>query len=137
MLLSLFQTSTSLPKTSYFKMVDVWLLFSISVIFFVIVFHVIIDMAADGKLTGDFSRNPTTVKVIPLEMNEKLSSPSFSPSSRPDPRRMMLNRLLSAGGNSPDERKRLLSDKLFRQALIFVPSYFMLFNVIYWIYIFA
>ncbi|XP_063845197.1 uncharacterized protein LOC135091467 [Scylla paramamosain] len=131
------QTSTSLPKTSYFKMVDVWLLFSISVIFFVIVFHVIIDMAGEGKLTGDFSRIPTTVKVTPIEINEKLSSPPFSPPLRPKPRQMMLHRLLSAGGNSPDERKRLLSDKLFRQALIFIPSYFMLFNVIYWIYIFA
>ncbi|KAK4315441.1 hypothetical protein Pmani_013358 [Petrolisthes manimaculis] len=49
------QTSTSLPKTSYFKMVDVWLLFSISLIFFVILFHVLIDLARDGKLSTSSS----------------------------------------------------------------------------------
>lgn len=37
------QVSTSLPKTSYFKMVDVWLLFCIVMIFLIIIFHAIID----------------------------------------------------------------------------------------------
>ena len=133
----LLQTSTSLPKTSYFKMVDVWLLFCISLIFFVIVFHVIVDMAEDGKLTGGVSKFPSPSKVFPFGGNEKMPSPLLSPPSRPEPRRMLFSRLLSAGGNTPDEKRRNMSDKLFRQALIFIPSYFLLFNVIYWIYIFA
>ncbi|XP_069159991.1 LOW QUALITY PROTEIN: uncharacterized protein [Procambarus clarkii] len=37
------QASASLPKTSYFKMVDVWLLSSIFFIFIIIVIHTIID----------------------------------------------------------------------------------------------
>ncbi|XP_063845198.1 uncharacterized protein LOC135091470 isoform X1 [Scylla paramamosain] len=133
-LASLFtQTSTSLPKTSYFKMVDVWLLFCISLIFFVIVFHVTIDMAATGQLTGDSSKFPTTTQVFPFGGKEKMSFPPPAPK----PRQMMLSKSLSTGGNSPEEKKRLLSDKLFRQALIFIPGYFILFNIIYWIYIFA
>ena len=41
------QVSASLPKTSYFKMVDIWLLFCIFVIFFIILFHTVIDLQVD------------------------------------------------------------------------------------------
>ncbi|KAK3850714.1 hypothetical protein Pcinc_042595 [Petrolisthes cinctipes] len=37
------QASSSLPKTSYFKMVDIWLLFCVGITFLVIIFHVLID----------------------------------------------------------------------------------------------
>ncbi|XP_071514430.1 uncharacterized protein [Panulirus ornatus] len=37
------QTSASLPKTSYFKMVDVWLLMCIALIFLVVILHALID----------------------------------------------------------------------------------------------
>lgn len=41
------QVSASLPKTSYFKMVDIWLLFCIVLIFFIILFHTVIDLHVD------------------------------------------------------------------------------------------
>lgn len=37
------QVSSSLPKTSYFKMVDVWFLFCIGLTFLVISFHAVVD----------------------------------------------------------------------------------------------
>ncbi|XP_068223058.1 uncharacterized protein [Palaemon carinicauda] len=37
------QASASLPKTSYFKVVDVWILFCVITTFLVIVFHILID----------------------------------------------------------------------------------------------
>lgn len=48
------QVSASLPKTSYFKMVDIWLLFCIILIFFIIIFHAIIDLHVDYS-SGFFS----------------------------------------------------------------------------------
>ncbi|KAF2362748.1 Neurotransmitter-gated ion-channel ligand-binding domain [Trinorchestia longiramus] len=39
----IFEASSSLPKTSYFKMVDIWLLFCIGVIFLIIIFHALVD----------------------------------------------------------------------------------------------
>ena len=39
----LHQVSASLPKTSYFKMVDVWLIFCIGITFLTIIFHVVVD----------------------------------------------------------------------------------------------
>lgn len=57
------QVSASLPKTSYFKMVDIWLLFCIIIIFFIIIFHTIIDLHVDygehttkGSWTGSFKK---------------------------------------------------------------------------------
>ncbi|XP_018011649.2 glycine receptor subunit alpha-1 [Hyalella azteca] len=41
------QVSASLPKTSYFKVVDIWLLFCIIAIFMIIAFHSIIDNYID------------------------------------------------------------------------------------------
>nr|XP_027229707.1 glycine receptor subunit alpha-4-like [Penaeus vannamei] len=41
------QVSASLPKTSYFKMVDIWLLFCIVLIFLIILFHTVIDLHVD------------------------------------------------------------------------------------------
>ncbi|KAK7081121.1 hypothetical protein SK128_027947 [Halocaridina rubra] len=37
------QASSTLPMTSYFKMVDIWLLFCVMVTFLVIIFHMLID----------------------------------------------------------------------------------------------
>nr|XP_053628974.1 uncharacterized protein LOC128686190 [Cherax quadricarinatus] len=41
------QVSASLPKTSYFKMVDVWLLFCILLNFLIIIWHTVIDLVID------------------------------------------------------------------------------------------
>nr|XP_045615865.1 uncharacterized protein LOC123768987 isoform X1 [Procambarus clarkii] len=135
-LASLFtQTSTSLPKTSYFKMVDVWLLFSISLIFFVIIYHVVIDLALEGKLVGSSSKPPSPVKVVPLgvhaDKREKLrktaSSSSHSPASLPG--------WLHSEGGTAQQRNKKLSEKLSTQALVFIPCYFTAFNFVYWMYI--
>ncbi|XP_071539015.1 uncharacterized protein [Panulirus ornatus] len=54
------QASSSLPQTSYFKMVDIWLLFCVGITFLVIIFHILID----NRL---FSQsNQTKVKPLPM-----------------------------------------------------------------------
>ncbi|KAK4325477.1 hypothetical protein Pmani_000420 [Petrolisthes manimaculis] len=67
------QVSASLPKTSYFKMVDIWLLFCIMLIFFIIIFHTIIDLQVDYNAPNSqswvkqtsSSAGSSLVKVIP------------------------------------------------------------------------
>nr|XP_027221917.1 gamma-aminobutyric acid receptor subunit beta-like [Penaeus vannamei] len=59
------QVSSSLPKTSYFKLVDVWLLFCIFSTFLVIVFHIIIDLSLHNEGTTN-STAQTKVKAGPL-----------------------------------------------------------------------
>ncbi|XP_071549664.1 uncharacterized protein [Panulirus ornatus] len=130
------QTSTSLPKTSYFKMVDVWLLFSISLIFFVIVFHVIIDMASDGKLTLGAVGSTSPIKVSPVN-NGVNSRPESSRGLMSQPATVSRPWFTSVGEETDQERRKRLSDRIFTQALIFIPCYFTTFNFIYWIYIFA
>ncbi|XP_045110701.1 uncharacterized protein LOC123504331 [Portunus trituberculatus] len=41
------QTSNSLPKTSYFKLIDVWLFFSIVIIFLVILLQTLVDFSRE------------------------------------------------------------------------------------------
>ncbi|XP_066940763.1 LOW QUALITY PROTEIN: uncharacterized protein [Macrobrachium rosenbergii] len=58
------QASSSLPKTSYFKMVDVWLLSSIFFIFLIIVVHTVVDRIREWELLPQAlpSRSPPTRK---------------------------------------------------------------------------
>ena len=42
--------SDSLPKTSYVKMIDIWLLFSLSVPFLMVVLHTVIDTQVGGMV---------------------------------------------------------------------------------------
>ncbi|XP_047737967.1 uncharacterized protein LOC125178389 [Hyalella azteca] len=46
------QVAATLPNTSYFKMVDIWLLFCIFSTFLVIVFHVLVDRTQQAKEDG-------------------------------------------------------------------------------------
>lgn len=59
------QVSASLPKTSYFKMVDIWLLFCIILIFFIIVFHTIIDLKVDYSNFQMFNPHTTAPQNAP------------------------------------------------------------------------
>ncbi|KAK3883306.1 hypothetical protein Pcinc_012343 [Petrolisthes cinctipes] len=135
------QTSTSLPKTSYFKMVDVWLLFCISLIFFVIVFHVIIDMATEGKLSKQNPRStsrstPPTTKVMPIDAEQDEERDTSVPSKTLRVS-VIPSWVIPPATSDPADANKILSDRLFKQALIFIPCYFGIFNFIYWLYIFA
>lgn len=59
------QVSASLPKTSYFKMVDIWLLFCIILIFFIIVFHTIIDLKVDYSSLQIYNTHTTASHNAP------------------------------------------------------------------------
>lgn len=115
-------------------MVDVWLLFSISLIFFVIVFHVLIDMAADGKLLSAASGIGSSIRVAPAEGKEARDVPL---KALPKPTRGLSRWVLGGDIESHLERNRRLCDKLYKYAMIFIPCYFLFFNVVYWLYIFA
>ncbi|XP_037783103.1 uncharacterized protein LOC119579386 [Penaeus monodon] len=66
------QASSSLPKTSYFKMVDVWLLSSIFFIFIIIVLHTVIDRA----------READNARKEPKEKDKQIKVPSASSSEK-------------------------------------------------------
>ncbi|XP_042216680.1 glutamate-gated chloride channel alpha-like [Homarus americanus] len=62
------QTAASLPKTSYLKAIDVWLLCCIIILVLIIVSHIVTDFVTDFD---------TTIKVFPAKA-------AMSPSSRRD-----------------------------------------------------
>ncbi|KAG7162460.1 Glycine receptor subunit alpha-4-like 4, partial [Homarus americanus] len=66
------QVSASLPKTSYFKMVDVWLLFCIIIGFIIIIFHTIIDYSLKKHHSGDrVSPFPAPVKGLHIPITDR------------------------------------------------------------------
>ncbi|KAK4304085.1 hypothetical protein Pmani_023955 [Petrolisthes manimaculis] len=70
------QASSSLPKTSYFKMVDIWLLFCVGITFLVIIFHVLIDNRYVAEMSNSKLKQPqqSPVKAFhdPVEFREVL-----------------------------------------------------------------
>ena len=63
------QTLSTLPLTAYVKMIDVWFIFCIVVLFFIIIFHVMVEYLGDD----------TSTSVVPLT---KLENENYSPISK-------------------------------------------------------
>ncbi|XP_069951720.1 uncharacterized protein [Cherax quadricarinatus] len=75
------QVAASLPKTSYFKLVDIWLLFCIFSTFFIIVFHIIIDLLLKEVKTQNYTpANRSSEKMLPLP--EKIFLPRIGREQR-------------------------------------------------------
>ena len=69
------QVSASLPKTSYLKMVDIWLLFCIISIFIIIIFHTIIDTQI--KYLNNHSNERMVTIVSPINKEKEQESLHF------------------------------------------------------------
>ncbi|ROT78797.1 putative glycine receptor subunit alpha-4 isoform X3 [Penaeus vannamei] len=80
------QTSNSLPKTSYFKLVDIWLFFSIVMIFIVVLLQTLIDFSATftrknflrvcctGSSETDKSQNSARNNITKIVVSNNMSN---------------------------------------------------------------
>ncbi|XP_045582905.2 uncharacterized protein [Procambarus clarkii] len=110
------QVSSSLPKTSYFKMVDVWLLFCIVISFMIIIFHVVIDYSL-------------------TEGGDEVSSPAMKPVTKVQPWTTHSRQSGKVYETSVSLSK--YSKNLITFARWMTVGIFTLFNLIYWSYIFG
>lgn len=108
------QVSASLPKTSYFKMVDLWLLFCIVMSFMVIIFHTIIDNSLGDEISG-VADDSSLIKVKPF---------SSTPNTPPPMLRSYKKISTTTSGYIAIARYSIC-------------ILFALFNLIYWSYIFG
>ncbi|KAK8744854.1 hypothetical protein OTU49_000653 [Cherax quadricarinatus] len=152
------QASASLPKTSYFKMVDVWLLSSIFFIFIIIVIHTIIDRARDWDAISGFRRmapSPSPSGNVPLSnyiymKNLRTSSVDNVPLDMENRRRnsVGLSTRNSQSANQldiqspPEELQELISFKPVHEiiilgARIFVLAILVVFHIVYWTVVLA
>nr|XP_045582886.1 uncharacterized protein LOC123745852 isoform X3 [Procambarus clarkii] len=102
------QASETLPKTSYGKMVDVWLLFCIVMSFIIIIFHTMIDQSLNKA------------EVFPPAAPTKVCPPLVNSLTPPDTTSLTVS------------SKSLIL--ISRSSLIVI---FAVFNIIYWSYIFG
>ncbi|XP_068250178.1 uncharacterized protein [Palaemon carinicauda] len=133
------QVSASLPKTSYFKMVDIWLLFCIMLIFVILLFHTVIDLKIDYR--GVFNTSST---MDAGRGSDKLLSRGGSPSLNNVVTTMKVNPI--NGVFLPDESEKYYHDffrlkqsilKMDALTYILVSKWtvfviFGVFNLIYW-----
>ncbi|KAG7160999.1 Glutamate-gated chloride channel subunit beta-like 1 [Homarus americanus] len=106
--IAIFDVSASLPKTSYFKMVDIWLIFCIGITFLVIIYHALVDNFAHPDPSTSLVKTQV-FQVVPMTG--------------------------SAGQTKAIAGERTRRMVLFTK--ITVPLVFFIFNICYWGYIFA
>ncbi|KAK4314330.1 hypothetical protein Pmani_014362 [Petrolisthes manimaculis] len=123
------QVSSSLPKTAYFKMVDVWLIFCIGITFLTIIFHLVVDIVVN-KSQGD---HPGVFRCTPLanqvNVQEANATKTTDTKNNNNTRRKSTCNLLAKYSNNSVDKNVVLFTKLA------VPTVFFFFNVIYWPYI--
>nr|XP_045625856.1 uncharacterized protein LOC123775072 [Procambarus clarkii] len=135
-LASLFtQMSNSLPKTSYFKLVDVWLFFAIVIIFVVVILQTLIDFFADKDIFSCFSpKSSTLIQVLEKKpkrnQNDERKSRDLSMGSS-FPKVSGGGFPQVPGGGFP-RVPGLANLAMLKFSRILIPIVFVLFNIIYW-----
>ncbi|XP_042874326.1 glycine receptor subunit alphaZ1-like [Penaeus japonicus] len=131
------QVSSSLPKTSYFKLVDVWLLFCIFSTFLVIVFHVLIDLSLHNEdLTRRTPETKITSITVPLRPPALRRGTSVAPHSRaPSSTGVALEawKIPRKTSSKIGRCQRMLLSDVERFARLFMAAVFLVFNVVYWL----
>ncbi|XP_042858648.1 glutamate-gated chloride channel subunit beta-like [Penaeus japonicus] len=133
------QTSNSLPKTSYFKLVDIWLFFSIVIIFIVVLLQTLIDFSAT------FTKN-TFLRVCCKGTAESLSQVS----ARNNSTKIIVSNMGSSEQNLKAITNRWTQDEsalplryqtpnvypvnipLMIKSRFLIPFIFFIFNMAYW-----
>lgn len=145
------QVAASLPKSSNFKLVDVWLLFCIFSSFIIIVFHVIIDLLQFAE-AREALRGPVTLVSGLGGMVEKKPLPSHTKeeghAQTTDRFRGFPYNGVQFGWESKEEKLkgsptakgigrrfkiRLTMKSMENFGRVFVAFVFFVFNAIYWL----
>ena len=117
------QASSSLPKTSYFKMVDVWLLSSILIIFTIIVAHTIIDW----MLESEKKEKQGLADLQKTNLINKVST------VHPTNDAVTNNQDISDQSNKKAVKKKYFSSKwMILLARILIVVAIVVFNILYW-----
>ncbi|XP_047477381.1 gamma-aminobutyric acid receptor subunit pi-like [Penaeus chinensis] len=132
------QVSSSLPKTSYFKLVDVWLLFCIFSTFLIIVFHIIIDLSLHNQgPTRSTTEAETTRGRIPVQhqstaLNGDQSVTPFSPAPLPS---AVALKAWDMPRNTPSKARwcQMSVSDIERFARYLMAAVFLVFNIVYWL----
>ncbi|KAK3856766.1 hypothetical protein Pcinc_036931 [Petrolisthes cinctipes] len=134
------QVSASLPKTSYFKMVDIWLIFCIGITFLVILFHALIDRIAHPPPPHNNNNN------MPQQHHHHPLNPKTAPTPTPPTTtgtRAVVWQVQPYMGSKLDKKKNPLMEtegrthRVVHVTKMTVPVVFLLFNIGYWGYIFS
>ncbi|KAK3867319.1 hypothetical protein Pcinc_027213 [Petrolisthes cinctipes] len=126
------QTSNSLPKTSYFKLVDIWLFFSIVMIFLVTMMQTLIDFVPqDTNIFSRCRRFVTTTTSSKTTLVQELSKGG-------EARTMYPSEVLvgeEKGKNNNNNKKRSnggVNMGMMKAGRALVPLIFCVFNMAYW-----
>ncbi|KAK3853727.1 hypothetical protein Pcinc_039746, partial [Petrolisthes cinctipes] len=138
------QVSASLPKTSYFKMVDLWFIFCIGITFLTIVLHVVVDAAINNNNNTKHHNNKPfrIIKVVPSDPQKPKYDPVLCGKGSSSSNNSSSGGV-GGGGVGGGEGKASVSQGVVkgggRRAVVvtrlMVLVVFAVFNVCYWSYI--
>uniref|UniRef100_A0A6A7G781 Glycine receptor subunit beta-like n=1 Tax=Hirondellea gigas TaxID=1518452 RepID=A0A6A7G781_9CRUS len=119
------QASNQLPKSSYFKMVDVWLLSSILIIFTIIVVHAIIDRLQDTP-KPEIPKNPLSAIIVKPDMSQ-VKTPMRKPVAPTSPTCSIKSNTpsKSKGSRVPSRLSNSSEDELKQKSVMSSPSHSM------------
>lgn len=116
----------TLPRTSYFKYIDLWFLWYLANIFAIILYHIILDFENKfGDVSPGPSNNVSSTIPIKLKIGEKIKVHGMEKLSNTFDEVFGGSRVME----SPWEKK----NRLNRRAIIFFPTIVLFFNIGYFI----
>ncbi|XP_071522356.1 uncharacterized protein [Panulirus ornatus] len=148
------QVATSLPKSSNFKLVDVWLVFCMVSLFLIIGFHVVIDLLLCAENERRPGRNTVLVSESRLRTRLDEDDSKTQRMQQGHPAESLLSKSLCGALKSKiPKREEDVANVIFHRrslgakrsgfhvsvlgmekfARIFVAAVFLIFNIVYWL----
>jgi len=113
-----------IPKTSYFKMIDYFLLYSLNIIILVMVYHTYMT----AHIQEDFAPNEDDLEV---ERIKSIAQERLSSGSGPtDGKKNFVDKFFTEGGEPVD--KLADANRINKQGQIFFVVGFVLFQIVFW-----
>ena len=115
--------SMSLPRTSYFKYIDIWFLWYLANIFSIIIYHIILDMDMIAMERSNTSSQVFSIIFSSAEEEENEKSRLSK----------LFSKVFSFGTKSPYGESRMTKKGINKTATILFPIIVLCFNVTYFV----
>ena len=117
--------SMSLPRTSYFKYIDIWFLWYLANIFIIIVYHIILDMDWIPRERGNITNQVLSITVTTALDEEEREKSMLG---------KLLSKLFPFRTKSQYKESKITKKSINKMAIILFFIVVLCFNVLYFVH---